>query len=206
VSLSSTGSTNDHGDGENFNLSYTRGAVYSTFMVAEAWEHGNIARKPSSLGDNRQCNFLWPTLSCDDCCHPHCCFQLQVGDDGYIDRISNTTDWYDGTFFFSLAQLAAHYAHSTISLPELGPTYPDVLPQLIHMTHPRGEVRVDQYGALPMDTTTVIAVLHYKDQCGVWEIGINKRLICIYDGLNRNLDRWFVFIFNALKRCMLCPL
>jgi hypothetical protein len=206
VSLSLTTSTKDHGDGQNVNWSYTRAAEYSTFTVAEAWEHGNIARKQSSLGDNRWYNFLWPTLSCDDCCHPHGCFQLQVGDDGYIDRISNTSDWYDGTFILSFAQLAAHYAHSTVALSELGPTYPDVLPQLIHVTYPRGEVSVDQCCALRTDTTTVVAVLHNKDHYGVLEIDIKKRLIRIYDGLNRNLDRWFVFIFNALKRFMLCPL
>ncbi len=206
VSLSSTASTKDHGDGQNVNWSYTRAAEYSTLMVAEAWEHGNIARKQSSLGDNRRYNFLWPTLSCEDCCHPHGCFQLQVGDDGYTDRISNTTDWYDGTFISSFAQLAAHYAHSTVAQPELGPTYPDVLPQLIHVTYPRGEVRVDQCCALRTDTTTVVAVLHDSDHDGVLEIDIKKRLIHIYDGLNRNLDRWFVFIFYALKRCMLCPL
>jgi hypothetical protein len=99
VSVSSTTTTKDNCDGpQNVNWSYTRADEHSTYTVAEAWDNGNIARKQSSLGDTRQYNFLWPTLSCEDCCHPHGCFQLQVGDDDYIWRITNTTDWYDGIF------------------------------------------------------------------------------------------------------------
>ena len=67
-------------------------------------------------------------------------------------------------------------------------------------------MRVNQCGALRTDTTTVIAVLHDRNHYGVLEINVKQRLIHIYNGLNRDLDRWFLFIFYALKRCMLCPL
>ncbi len=65
VSLSSTSSHEDRGNAnrcQNVNWSYARAAEYSTFTVAEAWEHGNIARKQSSLGDNCQYNFLWSSF------------------------------------------------------------------------------------------------------------------------------------------------
>ena len=124
---------------QTVNWLYSRAAEYSTFTVLEAWEHGNIACKQYFLGDNHQYSFLWPILSCEDYCHPHGCFGIQVGEDRYMDAITMSTNWYDGIFILSFAQLAAHYAHSTVGLPEPGMTYPDVLPQLIHVTYPRGK-------------------------------------------------------------------
>ena len=185
---------------------YTRSADYRVFTLAEAWEHGNIARKHKSLGDNKEYTFLMPTLECEHCCHPHGCFCLQVGDKHYIETITTTTNWYDGLFISTFAQLAAHYAHSTVALPERNMTYPDVLPQLIHVTYAGGQVRLDQCSSLRADTTAVVAVCHERDHYAVLEINLTKKLIRIYDGLNMDLDRWFKHVFYALKRCMLCPL
>jgi len=102
-------------------------------------------------------------------------------------------------------QLAAHYTHSSAALPDPTMTYPDVLPQLIHVTYATGEVRVDQCCSLRRDTTTVVAVCHDRDHYGVLEIDLKQKKISIYDGLNRDLDRWLMYVFYALKRCMLCP-
>ncbi len=80
---------------QTVNWSYSREAEYSTFTVSEAWEHENIAHKQYSLGDNRQYSFLLPVLSCEDCCHPHGCFGIQVGEDRYMDTITMSMNWYD---------------------------------------------------------------------------------------------------------------
>ena len=198
-------------EGEDFNLTrpskvYTRSPDFSVFTVEEAWKHVNIARQHKSLGDNCEYKFLTPTLTCELCCHPNGCFTLQVGEDRYMEAITNSTNWYDGIFISTFAQLAAHYAHSTVDLRDANMTYPHVLPQLIHVTYATGELRVDQCRSLHTDTTTVVAVCHDKDHYGVLEIDLKKQLIRIYDGLNRDLDRWLVYVFYALKRCMLCPL
>ena len=107
---------------------YTRAADYSVFTLAEAWEHGNIARKQKSLGDNCDYKFLSPTLTCEHCCHPHGCFCLYVGEDRYLEAITNSINWYDGIFISSFAQLAAHYAHSTAALPD--PTMMAIVTQM----------------------------------------------------------------------------
>ena len=79
---------------------YTRAAEYSVFTLEEAWENGNIARKQKSLGDNRDYKFLCPTLTCKHCCHPHGCFCLYVGEDRYLEAITNSLiipSWHGST-------------------------------------------------------------------------------------------------------------
>jgi hypothetical protein len=87
---------------------------YSTFTVQEAWDHDNIAWYHQPLGGS--CNkfqFLWPMLTCRDCCFLHGAPYIQIGNNYYISSMNNTTNWYDGVFISLFAQLAAHYAHIT---------------------------------------------------------------------------------------------
>lgn len=179
----------------------------SIFTLKEAWERGNIARPSYSLGDRRNYNFLWPNLTCADCCFPHGNVNIQVGEDSYIESMSNSQNWYDGIFMSSFAQLAAHYAHSTTGLlPERGMPVVDVLPKLIHVTYPSGNVYSSQCMALPPNITSVVAILHDRDHYGVLEVNVKEKSISIYDGLFRDMKRWWVFVVVALKRCDLCPL
>ncbi len=41
---------------------------YSTFTVQEAWDNGNIARYQQPLGTREEFRFLWPMLTCRECC------------------------------------------------------------------------------------------------------------------------------------------
>ncbi len=38
------------------------------------------------------------------------------------------------------------------------------------------------------------------------EMDNNKKKVCIYEGLYRELKGWLEFVFSAMKRCMLCAL
>jgi hypothetical protein len=135
---------------EPTHLGMFRSSSFSIFTVQEAWEHGNIARPHMSLSDQREYNFLWPTLQCRDCCFPHREAGIQAGDDHYISLITHSTNWYDGIFDSLFVQLAAHYAHSTCALgKEHGNPQPDVLPLLIHVTYPKHTLVEGQYKALP---------------------------------------------------------
>ncbi len=112
--------------------------------------------------------------------------------------ITNTTNWYDGVFMSSFAQLAAHYAHIT---KDERPSLPsqDNFPLLIHITYPMEFLQEGQYKSVP-------AVLHGRDHYGVLEIDIPNEKILIYDGLYRDLNRWMDCVFSAMKHCMLCDL
>jgi hypothetical protein len=87
---------------------------YSTFTVQEAWDHGNISWYHQPLvGTWDKFWFLWPMLTCRDCCFLHGAMYIQIGDNAYIASMTNTTNWYNGVFISLFAQLAAHYAHIT---------------------------------------------------------------------------------------------
>jgi hypothetical protein len=177
---------------------------YSIFTV-QAWDHGNIARSYQSLGTRQEFQFVWPTLTCCDCCFPHGSTQIQVGDNDYVASLANTTNWYDGVFISLFAQLAVHYVHITYNKRPSISTQVN-MPLLIQVTFPKQTLVKGQYKALPQDVTTVVAVLHDADHYAVLEIDIPNKKVHVYDGLYRDLDRWVDHVFSAMKRCMLCDL
>ncbi len=93
-----------------------RVSEYSTFTLQEAWDNGNIARNHSILSGRQRIEykFLFPTLTCGECCFPHVKTLISVGDSDYLTSNRLTNRWYDGVFISSFAQLAAHYAHLTV--------------------------------------------------------------------------------------------
>ena len=192
---------NDIGEQQTF-----RAREHSIFTVQQAWDHGNIARLFKPLGSRGEFKFLWPSLICGECtfvdgAKPF----IQIGDEQYLSSITNTTNWYDGVFISSFAQLAAHYAHITA---DERPSLPSGvhLPLLIHITYPMEFLQAGQYKPLRQGITRVVAVLHDKDHYGVLEIDVTQKTVLIYDGLYRDLDRWLDYVFSAFKRCMLCDL
>jgi hypothetical protein len=90
---------------------------YLTFTLQEAWDNGNIARNHSILSGRQRIEykFLFPTLTCGECCFPHAKTLISVGDSDFLTSNRLTKRWYDGVFISSFAQLAAHYAHLTVS-------------------------------------------------------------------------------------------
>jgi hypothetical protein len=87
---------------------------YSTFTVQDAWDHGNITWYHQPLvGSCNKFRFLWPTLTCRDCCFPHGAPYIQIGDNDYISSMTNTTNWYNDVFISLFAQLPAHFVHIT---------------------------------------------------------------------------------------------
>ena len=183
-----------------------RASEFSTFTVQEAWDKGNIARYYQTLSSREEFKFLWPRLTCMECTFPHQKPFIQIGDEDYMNSITQTTNWYDGVFIASFSQLAAHYAH--ITKDERSTTIPSPvnLPLLIHITYPNEFLQEGQYKSIPPDITRVVAVVHDRDHYGVLEIDIPSKKVIIYDGLYRDLDKWVDYVFSALKRCRLCDL
>jgi hypothetical protein len=120
--------------------------------------------------------------------------------------MTNTTNWYDGVFISSFAQLAVHYAHITYDKRHSTLRQRVNLPLLIHVTYPKETLVEGQYKALPPGITRVVAVLHEADYYALLEIDILNKKVYVYDGLYRNLDRWLDYVFSAIKCCMIYDL
>jgi hypothetical protein len=101
----------------NKNPQMFRMSKYSTFTLQQAWDNGNIARNHSIMsGQERiEYKFIFPTLSCGECCFPHAKTLISVGDSDYLTSNRSTNRWYDGVFISSFAQFAAHSTHITAS-------------------------------------------------------------------------------------------
>jgi hypothetical protein len=120
--------------------------------------------------------------------------------------MTNTTNWYDGVFISSFAQLAAHYLHITYEKRHSTLSQRVNLPLLIHVTYPKETLVEGQYNAVLPGVTRVVAVLHEAAHYAVLKIDILNKKVCVYDGLYRDLDRWLDYVFSAMKRCMICDL
>jgi hypothetical protein len=68
---------------------------YLTFTLQEAWDNGNIARNHSMLsGQHRvEYKFIFPTLTCGECCFPHSKTLISVGDSDYLNSNRSTNRW-----------------------------------------------------------------------------------------------------------------
>lgn len=196
-----------HPSNDEATLPTFRSSYFSEFKLDEAWNHGNIARsqRPLSSSGRREYKFLMPTLNCTDCCFHTGRYCMTVGDDTYIESIRTTTNWYDGDFIGSFAQLASHYAHVTYN--ERNSVSENIdMPMVIHVTFPRQQLEVGHYKALPDGVTRVVAIMHDADHYAVLEITVPTKRIVIYDGLSRDLIGWIDHVVSAMKRCMLVTL
>ncbi len=142
-----------------------RVSKYSTFTLQEAWDNGNIAQNHSILsGQHRvEYKFLFPTLTCGECCFPHLKTLISVGDSDYLHSNRSTNRWHDGVFISSFAQLAAPYAHLTVleRSSVLGDSYKQLL--LLHVTYSNQILQEGKYKALPDHVTKVVVVMHDRD-------------------------------------------
>ncbi len=183
-----------------------RAREYTTFTVQQVWDCGNIARAYQPMGTCQEFLFVWPTLTCSDCCFLHGSQMIQVGDNDYVASLANTTNCYNGVFIASFSQMTAHYRHIIDYESPSAPRSAVTMPVLIQVTFPKETLVEGQYKALPQGVTTVVAVLHDANHYAVLEIDIPNRKVIVYDGLFRDLDRWLDHVFSAMKRCMLCNL
>jgi hypothetical protein len=93
-----------------------------------------------------------------------------------MSSMTNTTNWYNGVFISSFAQLAAHYAHITYEERHSTLSQRVNLPLLIHVTYPKETLVEGQYKALPPGVARVVAVLHEAAHYAVLKIDIlNKK-------------------------------
>ncbi len=185
-----------------------RVSEYLTFTLQEAWDNGNIAQNHSILSGRHRVEykFLFPTLTCGECCFLHSKTLISVVDIDYYNSNRSTNRWYDGVFISSFAQLAAHYTHLTVSeqSSDLGDSYKQ--PLLLHVTYPNQILQEGKYKALPDHVTKVVAVMHDRDHCAMMEIDIPVKKVVIFDGLYKDLKKWMDHVVSGMKQCMLLGL
>ncbi len=150
--------------------------------------------------------FLFPTLTCSECCFPHSETLISVGDSDFLHSNRSTNRWYDGVFISSFAQLAAHYAHLSISEGPsvLGDHYKQ--PLLLHLTYPNQILQEGKYKALPDHVTKVVADMQDRDHYVVMEIDIPTKKVVIYNRLYKELDKRMDHVISGMKRFMLLGL
>ena len=93
--------------------------TYVTLNLREAWVNGKVARGDFPLSHHNAKEFkqICPTLTCHECCPVGTKNNqvIMVNDEDYVESIRSSTKWWDGVFIGSFAQMASHYAHSTIN-------------------------------------------------------------------------------------------
>jgi len=176
---------------------------YATYSIEQAWENGEIAWYHRAINRiKRGYQFLYPRLSCQECCFPTLNRLIPIGDSEYDAANENTNRWYDGHFISAFGSLAAHYAHKAQLIDQ---SLVD-RPTLIHVTYPKQIIQDADCHNLPLQVKRIVAVMHHQDHYGVMEINIQSRSVTIFDGMNRSLLVWEDHILNALKRCKLTTL
>jgi hypothetical protein len=131
---------------------------------------------------------------------------ISVGDSDYLTSNRSTNRWYDGVFISSFAQLAAYYAHLTVSERSsvLGDSYKH--PLLLHVTYPNQILQEGEYMALPDHETKVVAVMHDRDHYAMMEIDIPVKKVVIFNGLYKEINKWMDHAISGMKQCMLLGL
>ncbi len=128
-----------------------------------------------------------------------------MGDEAYMHSITNTTNWYNGVFVSSFAQLAAHYAHRTKDMRADSPTL-FKLPLLMHVTYPKQTLAPDKCKALPPEHTSGVALVRKGDHYAVLEIDTINKKVLVFDVLYQELTKWLEYVYSSMKRCKLCVL
>ncbi len=114
---------------------------------------------------------------------------IAVEDNDYLHSNRSSTRRYDGVFISSFAQWAAHYVHITVleRSSVLGDNYK--MPLLLHVTYPKQILKEGQYKVFPDYVTKVVAAMHDRDHYAMMEIDIHVKMVVIYNGLYRELDK-----------------
>ncbi len=136
--------------------------TYVTLNLRDAWANGKLARADYPLSHHSAKEFkqIRPTLTCRDCCHVgHDHKQvIMVYDEDYVESIRSSTKWWDGVFIGSFAQMASHYAHSTIN-ERCSALDSTPLPQVMHVTYPKERITEEQFMRVPSSVTRLVSVI-----------------------------------------------
>jgi hypothetical protein len=129
---------------------------YVTCNLREAWANGKVARGdfPLSHQNAKEFKQIRPTLTCCDCC-PVGTKNNQViivYDKDYVESIRSSTKWWDRVFIGSFAQMASHYAHSTINERHSALDSTPLL-QVIHVTYPKEVLTEESFVRFPRNVT-----------------------------------------------------
>ena len=130
--------------------------TYVTFNLREAWANGKVAHGdfPLSHHNSKEFKQIRPTLTCRDCCPVGTNNNqvIMVYDEDYVQSIRSSTKWWDGVFIGSFAQMASHYAHSTIN-ERRSALDSTPLPQVMHVTYPKQLITEATFLRFPSDVT-----------------------------------------------------
>jgi hypothetical protein len=75
-----------------------------------------------------------------------------VHDKDYVESIHSSTKWWDSVFIGSFAQMALHYAHTTMN-KRWSALDDTPLPQVMHVTYPNEPITEDQLMTFPSNVT-----------------------------------------------------
>ncbi len=175
---------------------------YLTLDLRAAWDNGNIACPdyPLSHHNTKKFNLIMPTLTCGLCCHVGVKKKqgITVHDKDYVESIRSSTKWWDSVFIGSFAQMASHYAHTTMN-EHRSALDDNPLPQVMHVTYPNEPITKDQLVTFPSNVTQVVSVVHQSQHYAVLEIDIPRRRAVIFDGLNKPLLQGIDHVISSLK-------
>jgi hypothetical protein len=183
--------------------------TYVTLNLRDAWENGKFARPdyPLSHHNAKEFKMIRPTLTCCDCCHVGYDHKqiIMVYDEDYVESIRSSTKCWDGVFIGSFAQMAPHYAHSTIN--ERRSAF-DPLPQVMHVTYPKEQITEEQFMRFLSSVTRLVSVIHDSQHYAVLEINIPSKRIVIFDELYRDVLyrdvlQWIHHVVSSSKRARL---
>jgi hypothetical protein len=121
-----------------------------------------------------------------------------VYDEDYVESIRSSTKLWDGVFIGSFAQMASHYAHSTIN-KRRSALDSTPRPQVIHVTYPKEVLTEESLVRFPHDVTRLVSVIHESLHYAVLEIDIPRKHIVIFDGLYRDMLQWMNHVVSSLK-------
>jgi hypothetical protein len=182
---------------------------YLTLDLQAVWDNGKIACPdyPLSHHNAKKFNLIMPTLTCGLCCHIGVKKKqvIMVHDEDYVESIRSSTKWWDSVFIGSFAQMASHYAHTTMN-KRRSALDDTPLPQVMHVTYPIEPITKDQLVTFPSNVTRVVSVVHQSQHYAVLEIDIPGRRVVIFDGLNTPLLQWIDHVISSLKRTRLIEL
>jgi hypothetical protein len=94
----------------------------------------------------------------------------------------------------SYAQLAAHDAHAVSN---------DFSVLFLNASYPKEKIQDKQLVDLRKETDTVISLMCVKQHYALLEVGVNMKMITVYDGLGWKLSNWTDYANHVLVRCKL---
>ena len=120
---------------------------------------------------------------------------LGFPDEQYLEKLATTNEWFEHSFITTYCAMVAHKHHCL-----------DIM--FVHSMFNDREIVEQQVHVLPPTVKIVYSVLWWRSHFAVMECHVEKREICIYDGLvsHTSVGPYAARVESVLMRCALIPL